>query len=120
MHVLLRRVGISRQNAYRVMVRVEPVWLRDEETLQRQPFGLFSTHIVMASSNAEARTAAVELAREAVVAVAGNPADMPAAFEVEESNTLAGVAWHQPRGFSLYPAEQEPAATTFGCPRRLE
>lgn len=65
----------------------------------------------MAPCDADARAAAVELVREAVLAFAGEATETPPAFEVEESNALGGVAWRQPRGFSLYPAEQGPAAS---------
>jgi hypothetical protein len=110
-HAVLRLLGISRQTAYCVMVRAEPVWLSDEQTGKREAFGLYATQVVMGRSDADARAAAVERAREAVLAVARNPADAPPTFEVEESNTLRGIAWHQMRGFSLYPAEQGPEAS---------
>jgi hypothetical protein len=105
-HAVLRFLGISRNTAYRVMVRAEPVWLRDVQTGKRQAFGLYTTRIVMACSDADARAAAVEqVRREAVLAVAGNATETPPAFEVEEIDALGGVAWRQGRGFTLYRAE---------------
>ncbi|BDG01548.1 hypothetical protein [Anaeromyxobacter oryzae] len=65
-YAVLRSLGISRQNAYRVMVRAEPIWLQDEQTGKREAFGRYATHVVMAQCDADARVAAVELVREAL------------------------------------------------------
>jgi hypothetical protein len=110
-HVVLRSLGLSHKSAFSVMVRAEPVWLRDDQTGKREAFGLFATQVVMAHSDADARVAAVERVREAVLAVAGNASETPPLFDVEESNTLRGVAWRQMRGFSLYPVKPGPAAS---------
>jgi hypothetical protein len=107
-HAVLRSIGISRQNAYRVIVRAEPVWLRDEQTGRRRAFGLYAMQVVMAHSGGDARAAAVERVREAVLALAGNAAETPPAFEIAESNALSGIAWRQVRGFAFYPAERGP------------
>lgn len=37
-HAVLRLFGMSRQSAYRVMVRAEPVWLQDGQTGKREAF----------------------------------------------------------------------------------
>jgi hypothetical protein len=107
-HVVLRSLGLSHKSAFRVMVRVEPVWLQKEQMGKCEAFGVYATQVVMAHADAAARAAAVERVREAILAVAGPAGEAPPAFEVEESNALRGVAWHQPRGFSLYPVQQGP------------
>jgi hypothetical protein len=110
-HAVLRALGMSRKTAYRVVVRAEPVWLRDEQTGNCEAFGLYATRIVIAHSEAAARAAAVDRVREALFTVAGNAPEAPPAFEAEECTALRGLAWRQPRGFSLYLAEQGPAAS---------
>lgn len=110
-HRVLRSLTLSRKIAYRVIVRAEPVWFHNGQTGRREAHGLYATRVVMAHSDAAARTAAVELVRAAVLAVADTAAEAPPAFEVDESVALRGVAWHQMRGFSLYPAEREPAVS---------
>ncbi|WP_242343535.1 hypothetical protein [Anaeromyxobacter terrae] len=101
-HAFLRAIGVSRRNVYRVMVRAEPVWLRDVESGRRTAAGLFATRVVIASSEARARDAAVALVREAVLPISGNPKETPVLFEVEEAEVVRGVVWRQPRGFTLW------------------
>lgn len=109
-YAALRSLGLSSKTAYRVMVRVEPVWLKDEQPGKREAFGLFTTRVVMAHSDLDARAAAIGLVRGEVLAIAVNSADSPPAFEVEASDAL-WVAWRQPGGFSLFPLGQGPAAS---------
>lgn len=104
-HIALRSLGISRKNAYRVLVRAEPLWLQDEQTGKREAFGAYATRVVMAHTDADARAASVELVREAVLAVSGSATGTAPVVQVEESNTLGGLAWRQPRGFSFYRVE---------------
>jgi len=110
-HAVLRSIGVSRRNAYRVIVRAEPVWFRHPESGRRTAGGLFATKFVIARSEACARDAAVALVRDEVLPFAGNPQETPVLFEVEEVNVVRGVVWRQMRGFSLWAETDGPAAS---------
>jgi hypothetical protein len=103
-HLLLRSLGASRMRPYRVMVRGEHLWWSDGKTTSTTG-GLFTTRVVMANSDAEARTATLALVRDAVRRIAGNPKEVPVLLDVEESNEIEGIVWRQPRGFSLFEEE---------------
>jgi hypothetical protein len=90
---------------YRVMIRGEPFWWSDEKTGRSGTGGLFCTKVVMANSDATARTAATALVREAVHPIARNPKEVPVLLQVEESNEIEGIVWRQPRGFSFFEEE---------------
>jgi hypothetical protein len=85
------------------MLRAEPIWLKAEENAATDKLsGLYSTRVVMAESEMQARASAMALVREAVEGIVANPKDVPVSFDVEESSELYGIVWHQPRGFSFY------------------
>ncbi len=90
---------------YRVMIRGEPLSWSDEKTGTSGTGGLFSTKVVMANSDAEARASATALVREAVRPIARSPKKVPVLLQVEESNEIEGIVWRQPRGFSFFEEE---------------
>jgi hypothetical protein len=104
-YLLLRSVGLSRVRPYRVMVHGGPAGWSDGKFGRSGTGGLFSTRVVMATSDAEARVAATALVRDAVHRIDGTSKEVPIPFDVEESNEVDGVVWRQPQGFSFYEEE---------------
>ena len=101
-YLLLRSAGLSRVRPYRVMVHGGPAGWIDGKFGSSGTGGLFSTKVVMARSDAEARAAATALVRDAVHRIAGDSTEVAISIEVEESVEVDGVVWRQPRGFSFY------------------
>ena len=101
-HGLLRAIGLSRTSAYVVMVCGQPLWWRDETGAVKKGGGFYSTRVVMARSDDEAKTRAVEAVKNAILASVCNPAEDPVAFNAEDCTRTHRIVWRQSRGFSFW------------------